>query len=202
MKTIRIIGFMLASMIAVQGYSQAQFALGLKGGLNFSNLDVKQSAGANYNNRTGYHAAAFALIKFTKIGIQPEIQFSRQGSKYTFNSQDFDANFDYINVPILLKLYTIGGLNLQAGPQVGFMSTAQLKSTVSGITSTQDVKDYSKKSDVSLAAGIGWDLPFGLTIDARYIFGLSKINDNVSIPDTKNKTIQVSVGYKLIKLGN
>jgi hypothetical protein len=53
--------------------------------------------------------------------------------------------------------------------------------------------------------GAGWDLPFGLTIDARYNFGLSDIKvqpSNSTQPIAlKNKVLQVSVGYKLIKLG-
>nr|HPI81134.1 porin family protein [Cyclobacteriaceae bacterium] len=105
------------------------------------------------------------------------------------------------NIPVLLKLYLVAGLNIQAGPQFGFLTTSELKQTISGITTTQDVKDQlNKKSDTSIAVGAGWDLPFGLTLDARYNFGLSdfKLNNG---PDLKNKVLQVSVGYKFIKAG-
>lgn len=199
MKRIVILFAVLA--VAATASAQIQFAVGVKGGPNFANLDVKDPA-ATYKNRSGWHGGAFALFKFTKIGIQPEILFSQQGSTIKFNSQNLKANYSYINIPIILKLYTIAGINLQAGPQFGFLSKAE--SSYDPITQTptslQDVKSAYKKSDVSLALGAGWDLPFGLTIDARYNLGLVKVNNDDAF-QTKNQVWQVSVGYKLIKIG-
>lgn len=196
----------LVGMIGVSNlaFSQAQVAIGLKGGLNLAKFDL--SAGtSNIENRTGFHGGAFGLIKISKIGIQPEIIFSKQGSNFQVNTADVEANFDYINVPILLKLYLVAGLNLQAGPQFGFLSTSEIKTTVGSVTTTEDVKSLlDRKSDTSIAVGAGWDLPFGLTLDARYNIGLSdvKLSPSASSPiDIKNKVIQISVGYKLIKLG-
>ena len=182
-------------------HGQAQFSLGIKGGPNFANLDVNSSVGDNYKNRTGFHAGAFALIKLTKIGIQPELLFSRQGSNFQFNSGSGEANFDYINIPIILKLYTVAGINLQAGPQFGFLSGGEVKSTIQGVTSVQAAKDAYKGSDFALALGLGWDLPFGLTLDARYNLGLSKINDGTNAPESKNQVFQISAGFKIIKIG-
>lgn len=188
----------LASAV-VAAYSQAQVAIGLKGGPNFAKINTEESAGENYENRTGFHLGAFTLIKLTKIGIQPEILFSQQGSTLKYSgSPDVEANFSYVNIPVILKLYTVAGINLQAGPQFGFLTSAKTK--VDGI-GEEDIKDELKGSDLSLALGAGWDLPFGLTIDARYNLGLSKINDDDAAPDAKNQVIQFSVGYKLFKLG-
>ncbi|HRG11197.1 MAG TPA: outer membrane beta-barrel protein, partial [Cyclobacteriaceae bacterium] len=82
----------ILTLVCVFAYSlangQAQFAVGIKGGPNFANIDVNSSVGDNYKNRTGFHGGAFALIKLTKIGIQPELLFSQQGSTVKFNSQD------------------------------------------------------------------------------------------------------------------
>ena len=202
MKRMKILFALLASvMFFDQAHGQAQFAIGIKGGPNFSKLDVISSVGDSYKSRTGFHGGAFALIKLTKIGIQPELLFSRQGSNFQFNSGDGEANFDYINIPIILKLYTVAGINLQAGPQLGFLSGGEVKSTVQGITTIQNAKDYYKGSDFSLALGVGWDLPFGLTLDARYNLGLSKINAGTNNVETKNQVFQISAGFKIIKLG-
>lgn len=187
--------------LAKQSVAQVQFALGVKGGPNFANLDTKSSPGENYKNRTGFHGGAFALFKFTKVGIQPELLFSKQGSNIQINSQDGEANFDYINIPIILKLYTIAGINIQAGPQFGFLSGGEVKQTFNGLKTTQDAKDLYKGSDFSVALGLGWDLPFGLTLDARYNLGLSKINDGSNAPESKNQVFQISAGFKIIKLG-
>jgi len=181
--------------ISAGSFAQAQLGIGIKGGVNFAKLDGTTTIGGNFKNRTGYHFGAFALVKLTKIGIQPEIIFSQQGSKVRINNEDVDGNFSYINIPVLLKLYTIAGINLQAGPQFGFLSRAEIDG--------ENMKDSFKNSDISLALGAGWDLPFGLSIDARYNLGLSKIEeDSPEFKNIKNQVIQISLGYKLIKLGN
>ncbi len=201
MKTIKFIIALLASVAFMnQAHAQAQVSLGIKGGLNFAKLDVNQSLANNYENRTGYHAGAFMLFKLTKIGIQPEVIFSRQGSKYQLNSQNLEANFDYINIPILFKLYTVAGINLQIGPQFGFLSKAQAQQVINGAVTTTDVKSLYKNSDTSIAMGVGWDLPLGITLDARYNLGIKDISSS-STPQTKNQVIQISVGYKLFKFG-
>jgi hypothetical protein len=155
-----------------------------------------------YSNRTGYHFGAFTLIKFGKIGIQPEIVYSKQGSTVTVNAQNFDSNFDYFNIPIILKLYTVAGINIQVGPQFGFISGAKYPiSSGQGSQSLQDITNQLKGSDVSVAMGLGWDLPFGLSVDGRYNLGVSKANNTSSIPDIKNQVFQLSIGYKIFKLG-
>lgn len=185
-----------------RAYSQAKFALGLKGGVNLASLNVSDPV-ASYQARTGFHAGAFALFKFSKIGLQPELLFSQQGSKIKLNTQDLNANYSYLAIPVLFKLYTVAGINLHIGPQFGYLINA--KSDYDPInkvafTSTQDVKNAYKNSDVSLNMGVGWDLPFGLVLDARYNLGLSAIGASSS-PETKNQVWQFSVGYDLIKLG-
>ena len=191
-------------ILSVMAYGQAQVAFGLKGGLNLSKLDISQTT-SNLDNRTGFHGGAFALIKLTKIGIQPEVLFSKQGASYTVNTTKYEANFDYINVPIMLKLYLAAGLNLQVGPQFGFLSASEVITTAGSVKTTQDAKALmDKKYDLGVAAGLGWDLPFGLTLDARYNIGLSdvELKPSPTAPVTfKNQVIQISLGYKFIKLG-
>ncbi|MGC4023118.1 MAG: outer membrane beta-barrel protein [Cyclobacteriaceae bacterium] len=109
----------------VQGALAQSIGIGIKGGPNFSSLRYRVKISAS--NRTGYHFGAYALFKFSKIGIQPELLYSKQGASVTFNSNNYDANFDYINVPILLKFYTVAGINIQVGPQFGFATSTAIK---------------------------------------------------------------------------
>lgn len=207
-RTIQVFVACFLLLAAQQTYAQMQLAVGIKAGPNFANIDTKASAGQNYKNRTGFHGGAFVLIKATKIGIQPEVIFSQQGSKVQINSQNFESNFSYVNIPIMIKLYTVAGINIQAGPQFGFVTSAETPIEDQfnpGSYKVADVKDKMKSSDITAALGLGWDLPFGLTIDARYNLGLSKIYDQApsaqQTADAKNQVFQLSLGYKLIKLG-
>jgi hypothetical protein len=185
--------------VGVSAYSFAQeFAIGIKGGPNFANIDTEASAGANYENRTGFHLGAFAQIKGERVGFQPEILFSQQGSTVKYSGQpDIKSNFSYVNIPLIVKLYTVAGINLQVGPQIGLLTSAEYDD--------DDIKDELKSTDFSLALGVGWDLPFGLTIDGRYNWGLSDVNDSVGqgsgapAVTIKNQVWQFSIGYKLFK---
>ncbi len=187
MKKILIV--LLLSIVANVAFAQVQVALGIKAGVNISKFDSNTS-----DNITSFHGGAFALFKLTKIGIQPEILLSQQGSKFSdvsLGSQDLKAS--YLTIPVMLKIYLVAGLNLQAGPQFGFLTSAELEG--------KDVKDAYKSSDVSANIGLGWDLPLGLTIDARYNLGLSEVNADTSLGSLKSRVIQISVGYKIFKLG-
>jgi hypothetical protein len=197
--------FVLAAAICLStaAFSQAQFSIGLKAGPNFAKINTESSLGDNYKSRTGFHGGAFALLKFGKIGVQPEILFSQQGSKVTINSQDLKSNFNYFNIPIIVKLYTVAGINLQLGPQFGFISSAESDyiDEFGNVQTGQDIKNQLKSSDISAALGVGWDLPFGLSIDGRYNLGLSDINKSSSGESVKNQVWQISVGYRIFKFG-
>jgi hypothetical protein len=171
---------------SLNAYSQVQVALGLKVGANISKFDAEGA-----DNLTSFHGGAFALFKLTKIGIQPELLFSQQGA----DVGNIDLKTSYMTIPVMVKLYLVAGLNLQAGPQFGFLTSAELDGT--------DVKDSFKNSDISANIGLGWDLPFGLTVDARYNFGLADVKDSdaITTEELKSRVIQISVGYKIFKLG-
>ena len=57
-------------------------------------------------------------MKFTdKVGIQADLLYSQQGAE--FDAGEFDLS--YVNIPVVLKYYLVQGLNIQAGPQFGFV---------------------------------------------------------------------------------
>jgi hypothetical protein len=211
----KIIITLLFAGASLYSFSQSQFAIGVKAGPNFANIDTDAGAIQNYESRTGWHAGAFLLIRGEKIGFQPEIIFSQQGSKFKYNTDEpsLEQNFSYVNIPLIFKLYTIGGINLQVGPQIGLLTSAEREDFAvagqpNGPITKQDIKDDLNKTDISLALGVGVDLPFGLTLDGRYNWGLSD-NDDGAVTDSgapigqiKNQVWQISVGYKLFRSEN
>ncbi len=187
MKKILVLVFVMSSVVTA--YSQAQVALGLKAGVNLSKVDEDAS-----DNITAFNGGAFVLVKIANIGIQPEILFSQQGSK--FSDVDYDElKTSYVLVPIMVKFYLVAGLNIQVGPQFGFLTAAEMDG--------EDIKSNVDKSDLSANLGLGWDLPFGLTVDARYNLGLKDVNFDWDGAEGsfKSRVIQLSVGYKIFKFG-
>lgn len=182
------------STLAVIGYGQARLELGVKGGMNFSNLHTGDDFDAD--SKTGYHAGIYGLVKIGNIGIQPEVLYSRQGAtlKESFGgfTSEYDSKLMYLNIPVMVKFYLPLGLNIQAGPQFGVLVSAK--------GDGHDASDSYKKQDVSAAVGLGWDAPFGIRLNARYLMGFNNIDDTGYV-DQKNRMFQLSVGYALIKLG-
>lgn len=184
----------------VSNHAVAQAAFGLKGGLNLANLKVDDPE-ASYNSRTGYHAGVFVRGKFSKVAIQPEVLLFTQSTdaKETILG-DYKTNFTYLSIPVMLKFYVVNGLNIQAGPQFGFLLDGEMKGTdLIGQDFSYDVKEYYKNSDISVSLGGGWDFPFGLNVDVRYNIGVQDINDQADGEEAKSRVFQVSLGWNFLK---
>src|SRR5687767_13717662 len=118
MKKVLIV--FLLSVVGNGVFAQAQVALGLKAGVNVSKLNNDDLESSSI---TSFHGGAFALFKFTAIGIQPELLFSQQGTSIDDVSLGKgDLKMSYMTIPVMVKFYLPGGFNIQAGPQFGFLN--------------------------------------------------------------------------------
>ncbi len=189
----RILVTFLFTFIAVFTFGQVKLGIGIKAGANFANTNISS---INSDAITSFHAGAYALIKAGNIGVQPEVLISRQGSEFSLRGESAELDLSYLNIPVMLKFYLPLGLNVQAGPQFGILKKAEDKVG-------SDIKNKLKSSDLSVGFGAGWDASFGLQLSARYLLGLSDINDTLGFTnEIKSKIFQVSIGYQLFKLGN
>src|SRR5690606_11187282 len=138
----KLIVGVLMLFIGTAAISQ-ELDLGVKAGVNFANIsDVD-----DLSSKTGFQAGIFAGIKFTdKVGVQADVLYSQQGAEFDFGK--FDVN--YINIPIVLKYYLVQGLNVQAGPQFGFILDDDIYEMQNGGPS---IKANAEKSDVSGIVG-------------------------------------------------
>lgn len=172
-KAIVVFALLVGAVVTVQAQ---KFHVGIKGGVNFANFtgDVPN----NLDGKTGFHFGAIAELGVSeKFSIQPEAIYSSQGAKLS----DIDLNVDYINVPVLAKLYVIDNLSLQAGPQFGFVINDK---------NIEDPKAFD------LSGAVGAEVTFGkFFAQARYNIGFSDIADN---EDVKNSVFQLSVGIKIL----
>lgn len=162
-------------LVCAAGTLQAQkLNLGIKGGINFADLNGDDVDGAD--GRTGYHFGVTAELGLgDKLSIQPEAIYSAQGVK----DNNFDYNIDYINVPVLAKYYVVNNFSLQAGPQFGFK-----------------VNDKNVDAEgFDLSGAVGAEIKFGKIFgQARYNFGLTDVSDG----DAKNAVFQLSIGINLL----
>lgn len=189
---ILIIGFLLTtSILAAQ-------ELGIKGGVNIPTSDAVIGNNLQQSGASGYHAGIFAKFKFAFLGISPELQYSFQ--TIDFNDINVNKNQEsaYLDLPIMLRFYLPLGLNFQLGPQFSYLMSANQSILSNDIK--EDIKDQLLNSNISINVGIGWDLPLGLDVYARYSIGISDVNDPASASTAiQNSMIQISLAYSLKK---
>lgn len=181
MKKVVFVAFLAVFGFAKVNAQEVKF--GAKAGFNIANAGGDNSS--NFGDVTSWHLGVVAEIPFTsKFSFQPELMYSRQG----FSFGDAIVELNYLNVPLMGKYYVLKGLSIEAGPQVGFLLSAEAEGT--------DVKDLYKSVDFGVNLGLGYKLENGLNFGARYNFGLSDINDIPgSAAKNRNNALQVSVGY-------
>jgi hypothetical protein len=190
----KLILFVAVALCISTGTMAQGVSGGIKAGLNFANQKLDDDD-IDINGRTSWHAGFFLTAKLGTIGIQPEILYNSVGSKFDAGTAgDLVTKIDYVTIPVMIRINFAKVLNIHAGPQFGILLSA--KQELDG--NSEDIKDTLKGSDLGIGAGIGLDLPMGLTASARYTFGLSDINDSDDIEGAiKNNVLQLSVGYKL-----
>lgn len=170
-----------------------KFEIGAKAGANISNFTGHDSwQNAKTTSLVGFHVGGFvSFFLGNNFALQPEVLFSSQGAKYENANHKENLKINYINVPLMLKYRSAGGLYVEAGPQLGFKISE----------SSSSIDSLGKSSDLSIAGGIGYHSKIGFGIGARYTAGLSKVGDfkpaNGINPDFKNGVIQLSIFYTL-----
>lgn len=187
--------------------STLQPKIGVKGGINLSNLyvdDVKDE-----NMKVGLNVGVFAKFPITKgFSIQPEVLYSSKGAKLTYDnllgSGEYRFNLNYVEVPILAVFNLSKNLNIQAGGYAAYLTSANIKRLKSGDTEADDIADLDtdnfKRFDYGLVGGLGFDIQ-NFTIGARYNYGLNEIGDGgIAGQATKNSknsafTFYIGIGF-------
>jgi len=223
MKLNRILFIAGALGIVQFSFAQKLVEVGAKGGLNYSNLNMSKDGrlySTYYHAGVGYHIGGYATFKFKKIAIQPELLYSNQNQYFTTpNYSNLKTTLNYINIPVMFKYYPVGSLNVQVGPQFGFLASSKgdLNQIQNGNFAgqpvlNQDLSSYLRSTDFSIVFGAGINLPVNLNLSVRYTVGITDINKNsgganfsgglepsFSTAYTRNQVFQVSIGYALRK---
>lgn len=87
---------------------------------------------------------------------------------------------------------------MEAGPQIGFLTSSKLEVNVLGQSVTEDINDLFESVDFGLNLGAGFDFTKNISAGVRYNFGLSnavKAEDG-SNDKIKNSVFSISMGYK------
>lgn len=193
----------LLGLIANLAVAQSNARVGIKGGLNVSNLYVDDVD--DENPRFGFHAGVYAqLLSSDVFALQPEILFSTKGTRTEYNSAladgDIKFNLNYLELPVLAVFKLGDAAEIHVGPYFSYLLSANVD--VDGdIDGYEDLdRDNFNAWDYGLAAGIGFNLG-NAQIGARYNYGLQKLANSdaadFALGDSKNSCAQVYISFNL-----
>jgi len=191
--------------IAIMGFSansvaQESWGFGIKGGINFST--VTGDYFDDPDSRTAFNVGVLAEIPIAnRFSIQPEVLYSAQGYDFASIDQDniFDTDdnieyqLDYIQVPVLAKVYVLDGLSIQAGPSFNFNVNEELDFSPTEDGGEIELSDQVNDFEMGGAAGLEYKLNNGFFIQGRYSYGFTEVFDG---SDAHNSVWQASIGYQ------
>jgi hypothetical protein len=213
-KSIVITLAILITASTLQAQSMGRPLFGIRGGVNFQNLNGKDASGDKLENKlkAGFHLGVDAAISVAPdFYIQPGVLFSTKGAK----SEDGDTkiNLSYIEVPINLlyrPLLGTGKLILGFGPYVAFGIGGKVDEDggdktdikfASKITPAEALSDpYMKRFDAGANIFFGYEFSNRVFTQINAQLGLVNINPEIEGVDDKstlkNTGFGLSVGYR------
>lgn len=181
-----------------------QADIGIKGGLSLSKFELTSSEPPPFTfGYLRYYVGGLSFgINLGIVSIQPEVLYTRMGARYASGTDSLEYRFDYIQVPVLLKINVIPAGPIRpficAGGYGSYRIKAEGVMVSAGVTDRQDMSDTILKYDYGVVGGVGlaFHLPgITLTAEGRYNLGLMNIIKDPSPGESvKNRSIMVLAG--------
>ncbi|MDV7696351.1 PorT family protein [Chryseobacterium soli] len=190
---------LLFALLASLSFAQVTFSPGIRTGVNFAKFT--ESDGGFYNlfeasdeywaNEervqtsyiTDFYIGAFGTIRFSKLyALQPEINYSRQGTIMKTSYQEVKSELSYLSLQAVNKFY-FNKLNVHAGVSIDFL------------IADKNFDPYNKKStDLGVLVGAGYDITKNFGVEARFKKGLISQIKTTS-EDHTNLLFQAGIYY-------
>ncbi|SFN60128.1 Outer membrane protein beta-barrel domain-containing protein [Algoriphagus ornithinivorans] len=166
--------------------SHAQF--GLRAGFSSSNF-----SDTNYKANPGFHGGVYYTLGTESLAIEPGVQFSQRG--FETNAIPSGAvvteSLDYVDFPLLVRLYIFPVLNVFAGPQ--YSKLISRKREEPGDVQTD--MNVLEQNDFAGVVGISASPVPKLNFQISYDMGFSNLNYYGR--NVKNQVLKLSVSFDL-----
>ncbi|WP_299826410.1 porin family protein [uncultured Pontibacter sp.] len=171
------------------GFSGPNAGFGLKGGVNFAEINGSDKAMlGDIDGYTSFHAGIFAQLALSNFfSIQSELLYSRKGYERT----DSTFRFDYLELPVLAVFNLTDNISIHLGPQIGTMVSAKQEGKEVNL-------DRFNTFDYGVAAGLEARIS-RFRLGGRYNLGFADViktnaaGQNVT-SDIKQGVLQVYLG--------
>ena len=214
MKKLTLITFLSLSMASIgiaqdnETDNREKFQVGLKAGLNYSNVYDESGDEFHADAKFGFAGGAIMAVPFGKyLGIQPEILISQKGFRATGrmlgDTYTFTRTTTYLDIPLQFAFKPSEFITLVAGPQFSYLLSKRdvWSSTTNSYAQEQEFKNDNIRKNIFGFVG-------GMDINLRHIIlggrvGWDIQNNNAdgtsTTPRYKNVWFQGTVGYNIYK---
>lgn len=200
--------FLLFSNVTAQ-----ETHFGVKAGLNYSSIVGDLTTGIKF--RFSGHAGIFLDIELTdKFSFKPELLYSSQGFQFSSELQNIqneevpsfqgdlrtNVQSNYLIVPLLSKFALSDRLDVEFGPQFGFLlnQTSIIKNLNNTSIDSHTVISGDFQLDYGLVAGISYAVSDRISFEPRVYIGLRNLLNGISSNiQNYNIVFQASVNYAL-----
>lgn len=180
--------------------AQVSFSPGIRAGLNFSHF-TKGDTYSYYNGteyvegrdefsaRTDFYLGFFGALKLSKFyTLQPEIDYSRQGTKYSYldnNSIERKSNIEvsYLSIAVVNKFTFSDKFNMHIGPTIDFV--------------VDDNFNPYNEVDLTFLLGFGYNFNSNFGIEGRIKKGIIPVLDTYNgdyYNDSNHTNVVFSIG--------
>ena len=217
----KIFTLVILLVAGTAGFSQIQ--TGFSAGL--SNARWKGDAMTNLNDLlelsngivatspvNGIYAGGFVEMPLGgAFSVQPGVYYTQKGYEMRAELAGKNLGFlsagagatvrsHYIDVPVVVKAEVVKGLQLYAGPQLSYLIKNDLRvdAGLLGISLYKDNIDITRqfnKVDFGIAGGAVYTFDNGISINAGYDHGLTRIDKN-NMTETYNRGFKAGVGFR------
>ncbi len=211
MKTVKkvflILIFLLGISVAVNAQSSVQ--LGVKAGLNFSNLP---GGPHELSSRTGLFTGLAIEYSTETLPIEFEsgVYFIQKGAEGRYKESiikgDYEGNagtfkLDYLEIPLLVKYRFVSQSAISpylfAGPYLDINLNSEVKAS-KNIAYIEDISAEINKTGFGVIIGAGGDFEISnrtFNVQARFSHGLSAVYEDRSDEGEKHRVFTVAAGF-------
>lgn len=197
MKRNLIFLILIALMQPATVSAQKLITFGPKVGANFNFASGSEML---QQGNVGYNFGVFMEVRPLKmLGVSMDVVYSKEGFKANVANGSLNYNLGYLDIPILLNLYVWRGLAIKAGIQPAIKLSGKVGFSGTGTPDGNAIDQFTDNianGNFSIPVGVGYSFKWGLTVDARYNIGVSKVYQDDSGNGIKNSVITLSAGWK------
>lgn len=194
----------LVVVASAAGARAADIDVGVKGGFNLATLSgagLVEQITQQLDRQDGLVGGVFVRIPVgSRLAVQPEALYSRKGAKVDLPIGEVGIALDYLELglPLRADLMETSSIRpyLFAGPYAGVKLNAELALRVI-INIDTDIDERVRDTDFGVLGGGGLRFDAGSTnldLEARYSWGLTRVNEDLAGQDVKNRVLSVLAG--------